>query len=136
MQSTGDYPTVSSTDFNSQPAFPSGDTSERGEESHLLHSDSQSPDSDFSIEPPQPPSMRLSKPWHPPRKTRTHSINLQSILLFAVNHFFIISSLICLFAFLLYILLFSPLDNIIFSFRKYFSSNRLVRQDFDSPRCK
>ena len=110
MQSTGDYPNAGSTDLNSRPALlPPGDTDKRGEESHLQHSVSQSADNEFSTELPQPPSMRLSKPWHPPRKTRTHSTNPQSILLFAVDHFFIISSLISLFAFLLYILLFSPL---------------------------
>ena len=109
MQSTGDYPNAGSTDLNSQPALPPRDTDERREESHLRHSVSQSADNDFSTELPQPLSMRLSKPWHPPRKTRTHSTNPQLILPFAVDHFFIVSPLICLFAFLLYMLIFSLL---------------------------
>ena len=50
---------------------------------------------------PQPFSIWPLKLWYPPRKTDTHP-NTQSILSFAVGRSFIIASLICLFAFLLY----------------------------------
>ena len=74
-----------------------------------------SADSDPSPEPssrPQPLSPGLLRSQHPPKNPRT----TQAIISFAPDRLFLISSLICFFAFLLYIIPSSP-D--IFSFRKY-----------------
>ncbi|PUU72666.1 hypothetical protein B9Z19DRAFT_893454, partial [Tuber borchii] len=73
--------------------------------SDLGDSVSKPTDSGLSTQSPwwsQPFSIPPLKLWHPPRRTDAHS-NTQSILLFAVSRSFIIASLICLFAFLLYI---------------------------------
>ena len=73
---------------------------------------------------PQPLSIGPLKPQHPPKTTSAHPSTNQSIFLFAIDRRFIISALICLFAFLIYTLPSLALD--IFSFRKYLSSEGLV----------
>ncbi|PUU74640.1 hypothetical protein B9Z19DRAFT_896528, partial [Tuber borchii] len=64
---------------------------------------------------PQPPSLGPLKSQYPPKDTSTHPNTTQATLSYAAGRLFIISFLICLFAFLLYILSSSPN---IFSFCK------------------
>ncbi|PUU74179.1 hypothetical protein B9Z19DRAFT_891341, partial [Tuber borchii] len=53
---------------------------------------------------PQLPSMWLLKFRYPPKETNIHPNNTRSALSIAVDRYFIIASLICLFAFLIYFL--------------------------------
>ena len=114
---------VDTSDSDGRPAPPSADYNEKEMVLNPQDSVSLPIDSNFSTEPSrqsQPPPVGPLQPPHPPKTTSTHPSPSQSIISFAVNQRFIISSLICLFAFLLYILPSSSLD--ILLFRKYLSS--------------
>ncbi|PUU78390.1 hypothetical protein B9Z19DRAFT_1084195 [Tuber borchii] len=93
------------TDFNGQSAPLPSSHHERPQLSDLKDSVSKPTDGGLSTKSlwsSRPFPVRPLKLWHPPRKTDAHP-NTQSILSFAVGRSFIIASLICLFAFLLYI---------------------------------
>ena len=114
------------TDFNFQPEpLPAA----HHQLPRLLHLGDSIPgpaDGGPSAQPPRWPRSLFIWPSelrYPPRKTDAHS-NTQPIFSFAVDRSFIIASLVCLFAFLLYIFLSSSLD--IFSFRKYLPGEGLV----------
>ena len=72
----------------------------------------------------QPTSVVPLKSSHPQRKTSTHPITTRSILSPTIDRLFILSALICLFAFFLYIL--SSLLGVSF-LRKYLSSEGSVQ---------
>ena len=127
MQFTDNDISVGTPDINGLPVLPLADHNGREVVLNFKDSVSMLADTDFSTEPSeqsQPPSVGPVQPQHPPRTTASHPSTIQSILLFAVDQRFIISSLIYLFAFILYILPSPSLD--VFSFRKHLSSDRLA----------
>ena len=127
MRSNGDDPNIDISDLTGRPALSSPDCDKQEVVWGLDDSVSKSRDRDLSSA--ELPVSRLSsvgplKPRRPPKTTGTHPSASQSILSLAVDRRFIISSFICLFAFILYILPSPSLD--VFSFRKPLSSERLV----------
>ena len=130
MRSRSDDPNTDISDLADQSALPSADRDKQEVIWDLKDPLSKSRDSDLSSGElsrlSQPPSVVPLKPQHPPKTTGTHPSASHSILSFAVDQRFIISSLICLFAFLLYILPSSSLD--IFSFRKYYPREGLASE--------
>jgi len=96
------------SDLDGRPALPSVDYSMREVALGPKDSASMSADNDFSTETSrhsQPLSICPLKPPHPPPGIITHPDTTQPTLLFPVNRHFIISSLICILALLLCILL-------------------------------
>ena len=126
MRFRGNNSSADTSDPNSLPAPLSAHSNERAVVIDPKHSISMSIDSNLSTElsrVPQPPSFGPLKSPYPPKNASTHSSTTQTTLSFTANRPFILSSLICIFAFLLYIL--SSSSSEIFSFRKYLSG-RLV----------
>jgi len=114
------------TDFNFQPEPLPAALHQRPRLLHLGDSVPGPADGGPSAQPPRWPRSLFIWPSelrYPPRKTDAHA-NTQPIFSFAVDRSFIIASLVCLFAFLLYIFLSSSLD--IFSFRKHLPGEGLV----------
>ena len=104
MQSRGTDSTAYSLDPNRLPASLSAHPNERAVVLGPKDSVSMFTDSDLSTELSsrlQLPSPGLLKSHYPPRNTSTHPSTTRAILSFAADRLFIISSLICLFAFLL-----------------------------------
>ena len=127
MQSGGDDPSTEISDLTSQPVLPSADRDKQEVLWGLDDSISKPRDNGLSsakMSTSQPPSVSPIKPQHPPKTTGTHPSISQSIISFAIDRRFILPSLICLFAFLLYIL--PSLSPDIFSFRKFLSSDGLA----------
>jgi len=113
-------------DFNGQPEPLPATHHQQPRLSDLGDSIPRPVDSGPSTQSPRlPQSLSIWPPefLYPPQKTDAHP-NTQSIFLFAVDRPFIIASLICLFAFLLYVFPFSSPD--IFSFRKHPPSEGLA----------
>ena len=110
-----DPPTRSSADCNRQKVVLDS------KDSISMPADNGSPTKPSSQ--PQLPSVGPLKSWYPPNITATHLSITQLILSLAVHLRFIIS-LICLFAFLLYIVPSWSLD--IFSLHQYLSTAELV----------
>ena len=114
---------VGAPDIHNLPALPSANCNGQEVISNPQDSVSLPLHSDLSTESPRQsqtsPVGPLQSP-HTPMTAHPHPNPSKSILSFAVDQLFIISSLICLFAFLLYILPSPPLD--ILTFRKYQSS--------------
>lgn len=108
MQPT-DSPNTETTDFTCQPALQSTEPNEQKVVSDFKHPVPKSIESDLSSTESsgmsQPPSIQLLE------KIETHPRATKPILSFSIDRCFIISSLICLFAFLFYILPF-PLLNL------------------------
>ena len=116
-----------SPDPNSLPPPSSTDYNGREVSSDSKDSISMFADTDLSTEPssrPHPPSPGPLKSQNPSKNTSAHSSTTQAILTFTTDRLLTISSLVCLFAFLFYILSSSSLD--IFSFRKYPPGEELV----------
>ena len=116
MQFPGNDSSPYTLDLNGLSAPPSVDRIRREVVLDSKNSVTMSTDGDFSTKPsgqPQPPSPNPPEPQYPPQ-----NISTQAVFSFATERLFIIS-LICFFAFFLYILSSSSLD--IFSSRKYLS---------------
>ena len=118
-QLRGDDPNTAISDLNDPPVPLSAESHSREVVLDFQDSVSKSTDSDLSPirshRLPLPPSNGPNS-QSPLGKTDIHPNAAKQILSFAANRYFIISSFICLFAFLLYILPSSSLD--IFLFRK------------------
>ena len=107
MRPREDEPNTEISDFTGQPALPSVDRHKQEVVWGLQDSIFMSADSDTSTKPSnlsQPPSIDPLKPRHPPKTTGTNPSASRSILSFSIDRRFIISSLLGIFAFLLYIL--------------------------------
>ena len=118
MQSRSHDPNTNMPDFNGQPTLLPASHGERPKSSDLRDSISKPTDSGLSTQSPR--QSRSLSAWplklrYLPWNTDAHP-NTQSILSFALCYYFIIASLICLFAFLLYIFPSPLLD--LSSFRK------------------
>ena len=122
MRFRGDDPNTNIADFNGQPALPSAELNEREMVQGFEDSVSKPADIDFSPtqQPrlPLPPSVGPLNSQCPQGGTRTHPNASKNSLSSAIDRRFVVSSLVCLFALLLYILSPPSLDNI-FSSRKY-----------------
>jgi len=128
MQFGGDDPNTDTAGLNGEPSLPFADFDEREVVLDFEHSLSESTDSDFS--PTKPPRLsRLSSIGplgfcYPSGKIGIHPNTTQFILSFAVDWCFIITSFVCLFAFLLSFL---PSLLAIPSFHKHLPSEGLVQ---------
>ena len=116
-------PNTDTANLNTQPALPSTDPTER--EGLFEPKDPLSKATDRDLAPtepsklPQPPSMWPPNFRYPSKNTNTYPINAQSTISLAVHRYFIIASLLCLFAFLIASLL------CLFVFLKHFLPSSL-----------
>ena len=123
-QIPGNDSSADTTDFHGSPAPLSADLDTQEVVLDSKDFTSMCADSGPSTEPSnqsQPPSVKPLEPPYPLRKTVTHPTATQLILTFFLDRRFITSALICLLAFLLYIL--PPSSPDLFSFRKYLPSD-------------
>jgi len=90
------------TSYIWQPALPSAERNELGVVSDLKHPVPKSIESDIS--PTEPPGLSQPPATGPLEKIETHPRATKSTLSFSVYRCFVVSSLICLFAFFFYIL--------------------------------
>jgi len=100
MQPACDHNT-DTTDLTWQPALSSAERNEREVVSDLKHPVPKSIESDIS--PTEPPGLSQPPATGPLEKIETHPRATKSTLSFSVYWCFVVSSLICLFAFFLYI---------------------------------